>query len=269
MKNIKWEYPNHIEEALDLIKDEKAVLHGGGTHLTGIKLKDGNRIVFLDKLPLNYVKKEEGFINIGSLADFNSVVERLNEIEPGHILSKSLRQAATIPLRNRITIGGSLRLAPNWSDLIGPLIALEADVKLEGATSGIYPVKDYLTQKKLKSQTLITEVIIPYISWYSWYYREGVTKNDHPGFTITILAKREKNEIEDIAIVLTGHTERFRRLFEIEDQIRGKNIEKLDLKDIAKGLDIKFVSAKGMSSDYVKHIAENQIERGLIELLKS
>lgn len=269
MKNIKWEYPEQIEEVLDLIKDDKVILHGGGTHLTGKKLKDGNRIVFLDKLPLNDVKRKEGSIKIGSLTDYNSIAERLEEIDPGHILAKSLGQVATIPIRNRITIGGSLCLAPNWSDLIGPLIALEAKVKLEGATSGVFQVKDYLTQKELKSKTLITEVIIPDVSWASWYYREGVTKNDHPGFTITILAKREKNTIEDIAIVLTGHTDRFMRLSKIEDQLKGNNTDQLDLRNIAKGLDIKFVSAKGMSSDYVKHLAETQIERGLIELLKS
>ncbi len=269
MKKIKWEYPEQIEEALDLIRDDKAVIHGGGTHLTSKQLNNGNRIVCLDKLPLNYVKREDGSIKMGSLTDYNSIVERLNEIEPGHILAKSLGPAATISIRNRITIGGSLRLAPNWSDLIGPLIALEARVKLKGANSGLFPVKDYLTQKELKSQTLITEILIPDTSWDSWYYREGITKNDHPGFTITILVKRKKNALEDIAIVLTGHTDRFMRLSEIEDQLKGKDTDQLDLKDIAKGLDIKFVSAKGMSSDYVKHLAETQIERGLIELLKS
>ncbi|MGM0496926.1 MAG: FAD binding domain-containing protein [Bacteroidota bacterium] len=269
MKNIKWEYPEQINEALDLIKDDKAVLHGGGNHLVGNRLRDGDRIVFLGKLPLNYVKKEENSIKIGSLTDYNTVAERLNEIEPGHILAKSLGQSATIPIRNRVTIGGSLRLAPNWSDLIGPLIALEAKVKLEGANSGVYPVMEYLTQKDLKSKTLVTEVVVPDTSWESWYYREGMTKNDHPGFTITVLAKRKKNVLENIAIVLTGHTDRFMRVSAIEDQLKGKDISQLDLHDIAKGLDIKFVSAKGMSSDYVKHLAETQIERGLIELLKS
>ena len=111
--------------------------------------------------------------------------------------------------------------------------------------------------------------MIPDTSLESWYYREGVTKSDHPGFTITILAKREENFLEDIAIAITGHTKRYMRATAIEEQLKGKDIDRMDLDDIAKGLDIKFVSAKGMSSDYVKHLAETQIERGLIELLKS
>lgn len=269
MKSITWHFPNHIDKALDLMKNDQAVPHGGGTHLTGKRLKNENGFVSLEKLTLYYVREEENTIKIGSLTDYNTVAEQLKKITPGHILTKSIGKAATSPLRNRITIGGSLRLAPNWSDLIGPLVALDAQVHLEGEPSGAFPVSDYLGLKELKPNTLITEVILPDSSWQSWYYREGITENDHPVFTITVLAKADSSSLEDIRIVITGHTKRFARATAIEDQLKGKKLHQLELDGIAQGLPLKFASAKGMSPDYIKHLAETQLERGLTELLKS
>jgi len=269
MKQIRWEFPKNIEEAVGLINENRAVLHGGGVHLSGKRIKDETTFVSLDKLQLNYVKRENGSIKIGSMTDFQTVSEQLNNVMPAHILAKSLGQAATTPLRNRITIGGSLGLAPNWSDLIGPLIALNAEVKLEGAVSGIHHVADYILQKELNTNTLITEVIIPSVNFESWYYREGIIKNDHPVFTITLLTKQRNKHVEDLVVVLTGHTQRFLRLNSIEEKLKGQDINQIEFDNVVKGLDVKFPSVRGMSSDYIRHLAEVQIERGLTELLKS
>lgn len=269
MKNINWNYPENIEEAIDFIKNNQAVPHGGGVHLTAKKLTNPANFISLDKLPLHYVSKEGNSIKVGSLTDYNSVALQMNKILPGHILSKSLGKAATEPLRNRITIGGSLRLAPNWSDLIGPLVALDARVKIEGSTSGEFPVTEFLSNNELKRNTLITEISFPATSWDSWYYREGVVENDHPAFTITILTKQNKTLLEDIAIVITGHTKRFMRAEAIESQLKGKNPAQVDLKGIAKGMNLKFPSVRGMSAEYLRHLAETQLERGLEKLLKS
>ena len=268
MKQIRWEFPKNIEEAVSLINENETVLHAGGVHLSGKRIKDGTTFVSLDKLHLNYVKREGSLIKIGSMTDFQTINEQLKDAMPDHILFKSLGQAATTPLRNRITIGGSLGLAPNWSDLIGPLIALDAEVKIEGAVSGIYHVTEYILKKELKTNTLITEVIIPSDNFESWYYREGLIKNDHPVFTITLLAKQKNKHVEDLAVVLTGHTQRFLRLNSIENRLKGKETNQINFENIAKGLDVKFTSVRGMSSDYIKHLVEVQVERGLTELLK-
>ncbi len=269
MKHIRWNYPENIEQAINLIKNDQALPHGGGVHLAGKKLTNTTNFICLDKLPLRYVNKEEEYIKIGSLTDYNFVAQQMNKISPGHILTKSLGKAATEPLRNRITIGGSLRLAPNWSDLIGPLVALEATVKLEGNNSGVFPVIDYLKNHELKQGALITEVQFPAANWNSWYYREGMVENDHPAFTITILTKQNESLLEDIAIAITGHTKRFMRAEAIESQLIGNDAGQVDLKGITKGLDVKFPAVKGMSAEYLKHLAEIQLERGLQEILKS
>jgi|AntRauTorckE6833_2_1112554.scaffolds.fasta_scaffold00390_1 CO/xanthine dehydrogenase FAD-binding subunit len=269
MGNICWHYPEQIKKALGLIENHRAVPHGGGTHLTGKRLMNESSFVSLDRLSLHYVTTDQGSISIGAATDYNSIAQQLKTTIPGHILIKSLGQAATTPLRNRITIGGSLALAPNWSDLTGPLVALEALVKLQGTSSGTYPVMEYLTSKTLQSKTLITEIELPKSHWESWYYREGITKNDHPVFTLTILAKRTAHSVEDVRIAITGHTHRFMRATEIENQLKGKALNQIQTAGIASKLALKFAPAKGMSSGYIRHLAETYLERGLTELLKS
>ena len=57
------------------------------------------------------------------------------------MLAASLSQAASTPLRNRITLGGSLKDFPLWSNLYAPLIAIDAKVEIKGNKSGIYSVE--------------------------------------------------------------------------------------------------------------------------------
>lgn len=269
MTEITWLHPENIEEISSLLKEDDVTLHGGGTHLSGKRLKGTYKFISLDKLPLRYIKQENGFIRIGSLMDYNTIARELQKLEPGHILSKSLSRAATNPLRNRITVGGSLRLAPNWSDLTGPLLALDARVSITGEVTEEVPVRKYLESKSLKKGTLITEISIPDMQWESLYYREGITKNDHPAFTLTILARRDGKILNDIAIGITGHTKRFMRVTALEAHLKGREFSQLDLGDICRGLELNFTPAKGMSSEYINHLMETQLERGLYNLLKA
>ncbi|MCF8304652.1 MAG: FAD binding domain-containing protein [Bacteroidales bacterium] len=268
MKNISWFYPENTKEAVELLQSQDVLLHGGGTHLSGKKLSGYHKLVALHKLPLSYIIQEKGFIRIGSMTDYHTIAEKLKQLSPGHILSKSLSRAATTPIRNRITIGGSLYLAPNWSDLTGPLLALDAEVELEGPTAGVYSVEDYLVNRELKEKTLITEIIIPDMSRESWYYRETRTENDQPAFTISILVQKEKALINDVAIAITGHTGRFMRAGTIEDRLRNRPLGQIDLEGIANSLDIKFAAPHHGSSGYLQHTLAVQLERGLTELLK-
>lgn len=269
MKNITWFYPENSKDAVERIKTQEALPHGGGTHLTGKRLHGNFKLLDLGKLDLCFVKKEDDRVRIGSMTDYHTVASEMNKLRPGHILFKSLGHAATTPLRNQITIGGSLYLAPNWSDLTGPLLALNAEVKLEGKASGIYPVKEYLENKALRKQSLITEISIPEIPWESWYYREARVKNDQPAFTISILIQKEKEWVKDLAIVITGHTGRFMRANSIEEYLRNKPLDQLKLEGIGNELEVKFATPHHGSSEYLQHTLAVQLERGLTELLKS
>jgi CO/xanthine dehydrogenase FAD-binding subunit len=167
-----------------------------------------------------------------------------------------------------ITLGGSVSAAPIWSDLIGPLLALNAEVKLIGKTEGIYPVEKYLTDRQMKNGTMVIEIIIPDEKFESHHFRATRTHFDYSAFNITLLAKKSGGIIEDIRIVIVGNSDKFRRLTEIENELKGKKSTELDLSKIAQSLDLRFPPKKIGSAEYVLHLAKVELERGLISLLK-
>lgn len=269
MKNFTWHFPEKMDEAVALVTSGRVKLHAGGTHLAGKSFKPGDEVVALDKLPLKYVKKEGQAIKIGSMTDYATVVQKLEALAPGHLLARALGRSATLPLRNRITIGGSLNLAPNWSDLTGPLLALDAQVALEGDIRGTFPVADYLSDNVLRKNSLIVEIILPVKSCNSWYYRETTIESDYPAFTLSVCANLDGSVVKDIAIAITGHTKRFMRAYSIEQQLKNQDVASLNIREGIGNPDLRFASSGKFSSDYLKHCAITQLERGLKQLLKS
>lgn len=247
-----------------MLKKHNVFLHGGGTHLTGNRLTHNAQLISLDKLGLDFIKKEEGFFHLGAQSTYQEVVDELSKHDSEHILVKALGKAATHPLRNRITLGGSLFLSPGWSDLIGPLVALNAQVQLFGDNQGTYPISDYIQKRELKKNSIITKISFPDYSGKSRYYREGITENDHPAFTLAIL-----KDDKDIRIVLSGHTIRIYRAISMEEKIKQNAFQPLQREQIDFQKDLHFASAKGMTSGYIRYLAETATYREIEEILKA
>ena len=93
-------------------------------------------LVDVGKLGLDYVRIQAGTVRLGAGTTYAGAVRGLAAFDTCHPLVQALGSAATTPLRNRITVGGSVASFPYWSDLMGPLLALEAEVELTGGGRG-------------------------------------------------------------------------------------------------------------------------------------
>jgi CO/xanthine dehydrogenase FAD-binding subunit len=265
MKDIQWYFPRSLDEIYELLAIPGTIPHGGGTSI----LKGGvNRVkglIDLSHLPLNYFRKNGKKVEIGAAQTFADVCEN---ITPGHILTKSLGVAASTPLRNRITLGGSIALFPAWSDLMGPLLALDAEVSLIGSESGTYPVFRYVTESKLRRNSLLTGIRIKTDRWNSFYFRQTRTYFDYPAFTITILMKRDKNMIEDLRAVVVGCAGKFNRLYKVEEAFREKKLDGAEVKGLANIINVRLTPKHSLSADYLQQMVRVQLERGLESLLR-
>ena len=268
MKEIKWYFPKSLEEVPELLKKDGTIPHGGGTSILRGRLNKIKGLIDLTNLPLHFFRDNNGNIEIGAAQTFAEVSEAISSIDPGNILARALKLAAATPLRNRITLGGSIASFPAWSDLMGPLIALDAEVSLIGAKEGIFNIARYLANRELRNHTLITGVIFKIDRWASSYYRETRTHFDYPAFTITILLKKDKNIIKDIRIVIVGCIGKFKRLTGLEESLKGKAIGRLEIEGIGSNLEVEFTGKKGLSPGYIKYLAGVQIERGLVSVLR-
>jgi CO/xanthine dehydrogenase FAD-binding subunit len=271
MREIEWYFPRSLAEVPPLLVKNGVIAHGGGTGILRMKiLRQSGRgggggpeaagvrgLIDLGRLPIRHFERLGGRVEMGAGLTFAEVAERL---EPDHILARALGRSASTPLRNRITVGGSVALFPVWSDLMGPLIALEADVNLIGGKEGTFPIASYISDPGLRRGTLITGVSFRDQAWSSRYYRDTRTSFDYAAFTITILLKKGAGKLLDARIVVVGCTGKFRRLNLLEERLKGKPIGEGGPISFP---ELSFTGKKFMSPEYLARCARVELERGL------
>ncbi|UCB46472.1 MAG: FAD binding domain-containing protein [Spirochaetota bacterium] len=268
MNDIQWYFPKTLEEVQPHLKRDGVKLHGGGTWILRGSMRGIKGLVDLGKLELHSFRKDSQTVEMGAGMTYAETIRSMTTINPDHILVKALQHAASTPLRNIITLGGTIFSFPVWSDLMGPLIALDADVVLMGERSEAYSITEYVKSSALRKESLITHVRFKNIGWNAYYYREVKTSFDYPAFTITILLKKNKNLIEDTRIVVVGCAGKFSRVKKIEDYLKGKTTDSLEIDGIAQTHELKFTKKRSLEPAYLEHCAGVQIERSISELTR-
>ncbi len=132
MISIKnYEKPKSIEEAYELLKqNKKTTLIGGGAFLK-LGSKQISTAIDLSEAGLNYIKESDDQITIGAMTTFHEV--ETNPIITSYcsgMLSESVKDIVGIQMRNMVTVGATVYSRYGFSDLITALLALNADVKL-------------------------------------------------------------------------------------------------------------------------------------------
>jgi CO/xanthine dehydrogenase FAD-binding subunit len=266
---MDWYFPSRLDEVPSLLAKEGVLPHAGGTGLLRTGLKNVKGLVDLSALPLTGLRTSEGSIFLGSCNTFARTCKELKECDPGCILIKSLSMAASTPLRNRITLGGSIASFPLWSDLMGPLIALESEATvLLGSRKGRkFPVHEIAGKREVLGTGLITEVEYTQKWGLSWYYRQTRVAFDYPSFTISILMRTKGQTISESRIVVTGTKNRYTRLYELEDILNGCSLNNPDIAETPEKIEIpEFPSGGIHSGDRSARLCRIWLGRGLSEI---
>ncbi|MBU8912498.1 MAG: FAD binding domain-containing protein [Spirochaetales bacterium] len=260
MSKVTWVYPKSVDELTECLKNDTRP-HGGGTGFMRNVPQSGS-LADLSGVGIASVRVTDGSVRIGGAATFTAAASAIAAARPGHIVARALYDAASPALRNRITIGGSLALFPPWSSVVGPLVALDAELTIVGATTGTYPVSEYIGNRELGAETAITEIRADASrEWESHWYRFAPTHFNYPLFTVVVLTELDGTSISDCRIVLTGNRGRFKRLEAVENEIRGTSQPAVEVTpaDLGAG----FPDRQGFSGEYLTHLAAVAITRGL------
>ncbi len=268
MNDLMWYFPESLDEAMGLMGQDRVVPYAGGTSIIRQGVERYRGFIHLGKLPLNYFKCEAGFIEVGAMRTLSDVVRDITAVGSGSIIEKSFSRAASPPLRNLITVGGSIVSFPMWSDVMGPLIALGSEVSFAGDDEWI-PIVDFARDKATGSGKILRAVRFRDENWRSYYFRATRTYFDYPNFTITLLAKKSPDEvIEDIRIVIIGSREKFTELCGLEEYIKGKTPSDIDFTGLGDLFEVDFPPKRLGGSEYIKQICAVELERGLREVLR-
>lgn len=220
--NLQWFYPDTLAYAVELIKSRGVVLHGGGTRILKTKSKTINSLVDISKLKLNFITFTDNSYYIGAGSTFNDIISFSRKNKKLNLLGTALSQAASTPLRNRITLGGSLKDFPIWSSLYCPLIVLNARIEILGEYEGIYPVEEYIKTRIINSKHLIKQIIIEDDEFLcGGVKRFAEVKFEYPAFNLAVSLKVLDNIINESRIAITGVKKRFQRFPEAEAILNG------------------------------------------------
>lgn len=252
MPEITWFYPDSVEEASEILQNTSAVPHGGGT---GLLMGGLNKPALIDLKGLNlrFIEEKDDHYNIGAMATYADCAKNLPS---GNVLAMALGKAASTPLRNRITFGGSIAMAPIWSDIIGPMVALSAKIKLAGEDAK-FPLEEYLRDSELRRGSLIEYVEVPKFDGAEYYHRETRTAFDYPMFTLSMISNGDSAKA-----VITGIKGKFARLESIEKAI----VSDLGIDEAFENLELDFPSKMQASAEYLSKVAKTEIIRGLKEI---
>jgi len=260
MNNVTWVFPTSPEELAAAVRDG-ARPHGGGTGLMRNIPRSG-ALADVARAGIGAVEVSGTTAHIGGAATYASAATVLGSKWPGNIITLALGEAASPALRNRITIGGSVALFPPWGRIVGPLVALDATLELDGAVTGAFPVADYVARHELSERSVIVAATVEMgAAWEAHWYRFSPVTFNYPLFSVVTLVRADGDTIADARIVVTGNRGRYARLEALEEMVRGKARAAAAVADRELGTD--FPDRQGFSGDYLGHLAGVAISRAL------
>ena len=266
-ENLKWYFPASIEKAVQLIKHPGVILHAGGTRILKTQSRSITGLVDVGKLKLNYLKRKNNLVHIGGAVTFGEVVKFCKGNNCLPMLGAALSEAASTPLRNRITIGGSIKDFPLWSNLFAPLIALDAKLEIHDGKTKIISIEDYINGGMIKTKHLIKEVIAQEDENIIWRVKRfSVLKFEYPLFNIAAVFKMNGDLILQARLIITGVKTRYKRFSKAENIFEGKIISGNLVKQVMKFIEPKFISDYQYSARYKERAAKICFEDILIEM---
>ncbi|MDO5755402.1 MAG: FAD binding domain-containing protein [Tissierellia bacterium] len=227
----KYMKAQNLDEAYEVLqKSPKATILGGG-HFLKMGNKRITTAIDLNELGLSYIFVGKEWIEIGGTTTLSEIEDHQFFSTFCHgILQKSIKKIASRQLRNTAQIGASVYSKYSFSDVIPPLLLLNAQVEFYGR--GIMDLEDYLNIPPFRD--ILTKIRIPNIDKKSIYLAERQNAQDFPLLNLAI----QKDELKIVLGSRPGkakvlrktakaleNKEKNRRAIAIEEANLGSNLK--------------------------------------------
>lgn len=257
-------FPGTLEEAAEILEHEgdNAAVVGGGLGIITARESAPGTLIFLEKIPLKYIKKEQNHLKVGartSLSEFmNSPV--LEKYLSGKVRS-AMEGISTHLIRNQITLGGAVAGRAPYSDIVTLLMALRAKVVLRGqAGQKILSIDEYYGDfQDIRRQYIIEEIQLPEYGGDFAFAMERFTRNatDITLLNMAVLVKIEIGKVEEASVTVGSRPEPAYRFPEGEEFLKGKALSE-DLARLFEDFVREKVDVRGdfrISEDYRRHVS--------------
>ena len=237
-----------IQEAIQLLeKNPEAHLIAGGTDLL-VKLHKGKAqfdhlVDIHDIAELNFITQNgEGDIVIGPLACFAQVAESALISKHIPVLAEAILTIGGPQVRNMATIGGNLCNGVPSADSATPLMALNANVTIEGGNgSRQMPLESFFlgpSRVALEQHEILTAITVTHDNFadYFGHFHKYAMRDAMDISTIgcSAVCKIKDDTLQDLRLAFGVAAPVPIRCKETEDKVRGRKITPKLLDDIAK-----------------------------------
>jgi carbon-monoxide dehydrogenase medium subunit len=237
--------PDTLQETISLLsshQDEAKLLAGGQSLLSMMKLRLANPKVLIDlaRIPgLNAVREENGKIRIGAMTTYAQIKgsDLLRNKCP--LLPQTAALVADAQVRNRGTVGGSLAHADPAADMPAAILALGAELKAVGPNGERWiKAEDFFVTMMttvLDPCEILTEIRVPALKGEKTVYLKNAPRpSDFAIVGIAVCLKlNRQGTCEDIAMGVTGITDKAYRATGVEKALRGKKLEPKTVQEAA------------------------------------
>jgi carbon-monoxide dehydrogenase medium subunit len=188
---------------------------------------------------MNYIHPDDKSIRIGALVTHAQIEHSELIQKDSPLLSQVVATIGDVQVRNQGTIGGSLAHADPTADLPAAILALEAELKAAGPGGERWiKAEDFFVgffTTSLEPDEILTEIKIPASRGSKSAYLKAAQRA--AGFAVVGVAVRleiGKNGLcDEIAIGLTGVSDKAYRPRSVESMLRGKKLEESRLEKAA------------------------------------
>jgi aerobic carbon-monoxide dehydrogenase medium subunit len=236
-----YQAPTTVDEALAALAsggDDVKVM-GGGQSLLPIlrmRLNAPDLLVDLSRIEaLRGIRDEGDALVIGAMTPYSDVVESALVREHASVLAKAVAEVADPQIRHRGTIGGALVHADPAGDVGAPVLALEAELVIQGpGGERTVPADEFfkdLFETAVGEGELLTSVRIPkHTGWGSHY--EKFVRVSHQWSIVAVAAavKADGGTITQARIGLTNMGSTPLRARAVEEALVGRSVD--DLGDV-------------------------------------
>lgn len=205
------ESPEHAIALVGGTEDAK-LLAGGHSLLPAMKLRISRPTLLVDiggLDALSYVRDAGEQIAIGALTRHKDVRDASLLQEHCAIVSFTAGQVGDPQVRHRGTIGGSVAHGDPASDLPTVLLALDAEMVVQGKGERIVPARDFFTgvfQTALGSGELLVEIRVPKLGASTgWSYTKMARRaQDWATVAVAAVVERSNGSVARASIALTN-----------------------------------------------------------------
>ncbi len=185
MQDVSYFAPTEVSQAVKLLAEhgQKATVLAGGTDLVPkinyYELKP-EVLIYIGGLGLDYIKVEGGQLVIGAGTPIAKLLESDLVAKQAGALADAARQHSSVAIRSVGTIGGNIAHGSPAADLVYPLMAMDAKLKLVSAKGErLVAIDDFFVgpgETVLRAEELLTEIQIPAVKGKAVFGKLGKRK---------------------------------------------------------------------------------------------